>query len=292
MKTAKAALGAQEEISQEMQRFVKAVEGGLGEGETLSEERFTVYYQPKIDLTTGELVGAEALVRGIGEDGSLIAPAQFITYMEEDGSIRALDLFVLEQALAQMAAWQEKGLGLVPVSVNLSRVTMVSPTTPASILALQSRYPSIPPEALEIEITERGPMETETFQETVEKYSACGLRLSLDDFGSQYANMSLFTNVRFDTVKLDRSLIARLGDNPVNEALVRDIIAICRTYGMNCVAEGVETEEHAALLRSLGCRFAQGYYYDKPLAAADFEEKYLWRRTLRFSDHTGKETHS
>ena len=231
-------------------------------------------------------------MRGIGEDGSLIAPAQFITYMEEDGSIRALDLFVLEQALAQMAAWQEKGLGLVPVSVNLSRVTMVSPTTPASILALQSRYPTIPPEALEIEITERGPMETETFQDAVEKYSACGLRLSLDDFGSQYANLSLFTNVRFDTVKLDRSLIARLGDNPVNEALVRDIIAICRTYGMNCVAEGVETEEHAALLRSLGCRFAQGYYYDKPLAAADFEEKYLWRRTLRFSDYTGKETHS
>ena len=73
---------------------------------------------------------------------------------------------------------------------------------------------------------------------------------------------------------------------------MRDIIAICRTYGMNCVAEGVETEKHAALLRSLGCRFAQGYYYDKPLAAADFEEKYLWRRTLRFSDHTGKETHS
>lgn len=292
VKTAKAALGAQEEISQEMQRFVKAAESGLGEGETLSEERFTVYYQPKIDLTTGELVGAEALVRGIGEDGSLIAPAQFITYMEEDGSIRALDLFVLEQALAQMAAWQEKGLGLVPVSVNLSRVTMVSPTTPASILALQSHYPTIPPEALEIEITERGPMETESFQDAVEKYSACGLRLSLDDFGSQYANLSLFTNVRFDTVKLDRSLIARLGDNPVNEALVRDIIAICRTYGMNCVAEGVETEEHAALLRSLGCRFAQGYYYDKPLAAADFEEKYLWRRTLRFSDHTGKETHS
>ena len=135
-------------------------------------------------------------------------------------------------------------------------------------------------------------METETFQDAVEKYSACGLRLSLDDFGSQYANLSLFTNVRFDTVKLDRRLIARLGDNPVNEALVRDIIAICRTYGMNCVAEGVETEEHAALLRSLGCRFAQGYYCDKPLAAADFEEKYLWRRTLKFSDHTGKETHS
>ena len=292
VKTAKAAMGTQKQIPQDMQRFVKAAEGALGERAELSEERFTVYYQPKIDLATGELVGAEALVRGIGEDGALIAPAQFITYMEEDGSIRALDLYVLEQTLAQMACWQEKGLGLVPVSVNLSRVTMVSPTTPASILALQSRYPSIPPEALEIEITERGPMETETFQETVEKYSACGLRLSLDDFGSQYANMSLFTNVRFDTVKLDRSLIARLGDNPVNEALVRDIIAICQTYGMTCVAEGVETEAQAALLRGLGCRYAQGYYYDKPLAAADFEEKYLWRRTLKFSDHTGKEIHS
>ena len=109
----------------------------------------------------------------------------------------------------------------------------------------------------------------------MDRFRACGLHISLDDFGSQYANLSLFTNVKFETVKLDRSLIAELGANPINRALVRDLVQICRAYGMTCVAEGVETEEQVAALRDMGCIYAQGFYYGRPVPAEEFEKTYL-----------------
>ena len=153
-------------------------------------------------------------MRGIDEDGTLIPPAQFIEYLEESGVIRVLDLFVLEQSLAQAEQWRAAGLGTVPVAVNLSRMTLVHPSTLASVLAIQSRYPALPASALELEITERGGgIETSEFRAIVERFHACGLRLSLDDFGSQYANLPLFTNVKFDTIKIDRSLIADVADS-------------------------------------------------------------------------------
>ena len=107
------------------------------------------------------------------------------------------------------------------------------------MLAVQSRYPALPPTALELEITERiGGIGTAAFGEVVKQFRSCGLRVSLDDFGSQYANLPLFTNVKFDTVKLDRSLITGLVSNPINRMLVQDIVHICQTYDMTCVAEG------------------------------------------------------
>ena len=227
-------------------------------------------------MRTGRLSGAEALARGIGEDGSVIQPSQFIGLLEEDGAIRELDLMVLKRSLAQMDRWRQAGLGVVPVAVNLSRVTIAHPSTLASILALQSRYPEVPPDALELEITERGgSVDNTDLQQLVEQYHACGLRLSLDDFGSQYANLPLFTDVKFDTVKLDRSLINGVSTNPISHALVRDIIQICRNFHMDCVAEGVETEEQVAALLEMGCTCAQGFYYDKPMPVEQFEEKYL-----------------
>lgn len=244
--------------------------------DTQAESRFTVYFQPKIDMRTGRLSGAEALARGIGEDGSVIPPSQFVGLLEEDGAVRELDLMVLERSLAQMDRWRQADLGIVPVAVNLSRVTIAHPSTLASILALQSRYPEVPPDALELEITERGgSVDNTDLQQLVEQYHACGLRLSLDDFGSQYANLPLFTDVKFDTVKLDRSLINGVSTNPISHALVRDIIQICRNFHMDCVAEGVETEEQVAALLEMGCTCAQGFYYDKPMPVEQFEEKYL-----------------
>ena len=236
---------------------------------------FTVYYQPKIDMRTGALVGAEALVRGVGGDGSVFPPAQFIQLLEEEGTIRELDIFVLDQALSQIDRWREAGLGVVPVAVNLSRVTVSHPNTLASVLAIQSRFPQVPAQTMELEITERGEMELSEFQNIVEQFRGCGLRIGLDDFGSQYANLSLFTNVRFDTVKLDRSLITGLARNPINRMLVQDIVEICGAYGMDCVAEGVEALEQSTVLLEMGCVHAQGFYYDRPMPAEAFEQKYL-----------------
>ena len=238
--------------------------------------RFVVHFQPKMDLKTGGLLGAEALVRGISEDGGVVLPDVWLGGLERTGDIRELDLFVLERTLAQMEQWREQGLGVVPVSVNLSRVTLFSPTALASILAIQSRYPQIPSEALELELTESGGnVAAASLREVTDQFRQCGLRVGLDDFGSKYANLSIFTNVRFDTVKLDRSLIADLTDNPISRMLVQDIIQICRTCGMNCVAEGVENQEQAAALDKMGCSCAQGYLYAPPLPPEEFEQKYL-----------------
>ena len=240
--------------------------------------RFVLYYQPKVDMRTGALAGAEALARAVADDGSVAAPGRFIDFLEQDGSIRELDLFVLERAMAQADQWRAAGLGVVPMAVNLSRVTLAHPSILASILAVQSRFPELPASALELEITERGDgIQNSELRRIVEQFRACGLRTSLDDFGSQYANLSLFTNAPFETVKLDRSLIAELTGNAMNRALVRDLVQICRSYGMTCVAEGVETAEQASILLEMGCLYAQGFYYGRPVPAEEFERSYLDR---------------
>ena len=276
VKEAKAAMhGEGLDTSDEVLGFAQRAEEYHSVGAAARAGRFTVYFQPKIDMRTGRLYGAEAMVRGIAEDGSIVAPGQFIEYLEQDGSIRDLDIYVLERSLDQADRWREEGLGLVPVATNISRATLVHPSTLASVLAVQSRYPHFPAEALELEVTERGGIETGEFRRIVERFRSCALRLSLDDFGSQYANLPLFTNVRFDTVKLDRSLITGLAGNPVSRMLVRDIVQICRAYGMDCVAEGVETAAQRDALLEAGCYYGQGYFYDPPLPAMEFELKYL-----------------
>ena len=113
---------------------------------------------------------------------------------------------------------------------------------------------------------------------SVDSFRSYGFRVCLDDFGSRYANLSLFTNVTFDTVKLDRSLITQLADNEANRMLVKDLVQIGKGRGMRCVAEGVETQEQIRALLEIGCNYAQGYYYDKPMNAQDFREKYLLKR--------------
>ena len=121
----------------------------------------------------------------------------------------------------------------------------------------------------------------------MDQYRELGLRFSLDDFGSQYANIPIFTNVHFDTVKLDRHLISELSSNSINRMLIHDIIQICQVSGMTCVAEGVETQIQQDILTEIGCVYAQGYYYDRPMEADKFEEKYL--RTSGNVKQAGKE---
>ena len=238
--------------------------------------RFTVYFQPQIDMRSGALFGAEALVRGIDEDGGLIPPGRFIDALEKSGGIWELDLFVLERTFSQLERWRRQGLGNIRVSVNLSRVSLLNPSALASVLAIQSRYPEVPSQDVELEITESVDTQGDSqMQAVIDSFRQCGLQFSLDDFGSRYANLSIFANVKFDTVKLDRSLITGLVNNTVNQMLIRDIIQICRACGTVCIAEGIEQPEQVDTLRQLGCVYAQGYYYDQPMPAEQFEQKYL-----------------
>ena len=183
---------------------------------------------------------------------------------------------MLDHAMALMDRWRERGLPTIPVSVNFSRLTLFAPSTPAAVLAIQSRYPLVSPGLLEIEITESSMGgDSQSLSEVLERFREFGMKFSLDDIGVGYANISIFTNVKFDSVKLDRSLIAQLPGNPKGQMLVRDLVSICHTCGMICVAEGVENKAQIAALTQAGCRYGQGYYFDRPLSTEDFEEKYL-----------------
>ena len=241
-----------------------------------NRQRFVPYFQPKVDMRDGSLAGAEALARGIDSKGNIITPAQFIESLENDGSIRDLDLFMLDSVLRQLSEWQMKGLPLIKVSINISRVTLFNPTILASVLAIQSRYPNIPPDQIELEITETGgDMEKATLACIVDNFRECGLKFELDDFGTGYANMTVFSNIKFETIKLDRTLVGDLPGNEISSVLVENITKICENFGMQCIAEGVETRQQEAALLDAGCIYGQGFYYAKPLPSDEFEQRYL-----------------
>ena len=161
-------------------------------------------------------------------------------------------------------------------TMNISRFTLFNPTSLASILAIQSHYPEIPAEQIELEITETaGDMEKATPASIVDNFREFGIEFDLDDFGSRYANISMFSSIRFNTIKLDRSLVNDLPDNEISRMLVENIVTICKNFGMRCVAESVETRLQEAALLKAGCIYAQGYYYSKPLPPGKFEKEFL-----------------
>ncbi|MDO5134766.1 MAG: EAL domain-containing protein [Eubacteriales bacterium] len=245
-------------------------------GEMINAERFTVFFQPKVDMETNRLVGAEALVRGLDEEGKLIFPVQFVEAFEKEGTIRDLDLYVLACAMKTLDGWRREGKELVPISVNFSRGTLLDLRIRASVLAIQSRYPELSPDLIELEITESaGIVSYQTLAKAMEGLREYGVTFALDNFGSKYANLAIFANVDFDTVKLDRSLIGDIVTNENSRMIIRDIVGICNRKKIRCIAEGVETKEQIDVLLDMGCRCAQGYYYDRPLPERLFFHKYI-----------------
>lgn len=244
-----------------------------------SLQKFIPYFQPKIDMRDGTVVGAEVLSRGVDTDGKIIPPSHFIDSLEQAGKIRELDLYMLDAALKQLSKWKKKGLPPIKVSINISRITLFNPTALASVLAIQSRYPEIPADQIELEITETASdMEKATLAGIVDSFRECGVKFALDDFGSGYANISVFSNIRFHTIKLDRSIVNDLPENEITEMLVRNITQICNNFNMNCIAEGVETRQQAEALLEAGCIYGQGYYYARPLPLEEFEDRFLKRK--------------
>lgn len=241
-----------------------------------AELRLIPFFQPKIDMRDGGLAGAEALVRGVDKDGNIIMPAQFISEMEKDGSIGKLDFFMLENVLKQLSEWKAKGLTQIKMSVNMSRITLFAPKTLDTVLEIRSRYPDIPVKLVEFEITETaGDVGKSALAHIVDSFRERGFSFELDDFGAGYANISLFSNIKFKAIKLDRSLVDDLPDNAISSMFVENITKICRNFGMECIAEGVETRQQAESLLQAGCVYGQGFYYSKPISALEFEARYL-----------------
>lgn len=242
------------------------IEQGLRHAQEKGE--LELYYQPQMDIASGRLVGAEALLRW-HVDGGLIPPDQFIPVAEETGLIVPMGEWIIDTAIAQAAAWRRQ-FGQVPrLAINLSPRQFVGRQLAHCVLASLARW-QLPTEAIELEITESLLLNPEgDSMDELRSLHAQGLRLSLDDFGTGYSSLSYLQRLPIGVLKIDRSFITPLGSEQAN-AIVRAIIAMAHSLDLVVVAEGVETEAQLTILRALGCDIGQGYFYSQPLPAAAF----------------------
>jgi diguanylate cyclase (GGDEF)-like protein/PAS domain S-box-containing protein len=237
--------------------------------------QYMIFFQPIMEATTEEMRSAEALLRGVDAQGNLILPRKFVPNYEALGLIRYLDMFVLEETCKTMSQWREEKLPMVPVSVNLSRETILVPDILPKMIEISNRY-RIPRKMIQIEVTERvGDIEESTIARVANAIKESGFSLAIDDFGSEYSNLSVVSRLELDALKIDRGLIAQMEGNQGAEIVVRTILSLCEEMGLVSVAEGVETLHQKEMLVSLGCDYFQGFLFSKALPVKEFTYRYL-----------------
>ncbi len=242
--------------------------------EELDRGQFGVYLQAKVDLESGKITGAEALVRKWDEDGLLIPPIKFIPIYEREKIVRHVDYFVIETVCKTLRQWMDEG-NPIKISLNLSRVTFMEYNIIRDMKMICDRY-NVPTELIDIEITESSnKIDNENLRERIVEAKHHGFSVSLDDFGAEYSNLLMLANMEFSQIKIDKSLIDHICDDWKSRTIVEYAIAMCKQLKMdNSLAEGVETEEQRLVLKSIGCRSGQGYLFAKPMALDDFYAKY------------------
>jgi len=251
--------------------------------QALREEEFLLHYQPQVDLATGEIIGAEALVRWRRPDSGLVPPARFIPVLEDTGDIVEVGRWIMRTACRQNRAWQESGIVPLRVAINLS-ARQFSRGGLVGTVADALEESGLDPSCLELEITESLLMEdlNASLQILGElQNTAGGLRVSIDDFGTGYSSLSYLKSFPIDLLKIDQSFVRDIPGNPDDAAITTAIIRLAHSLRLGVIAEGVETREQAAFLRGRGCNEAQGYYFSRPLPADEFAE--LMRRGGRIS---------
>ena len=231
----------------------------------LARKEFLLYYQPQIDVRTGEIVGMEALIRWQHPVRGLVSPADFIPLTEETGLIVPIGEWVLQTACKQSKAWQAAGFAPIPVSVNLSsrqfrqRVLLQTIEQAMDASGLDCRH-------IVLEITESVVMqEQEASRALLVELASKGLRLAMDDFGTGYSSLSNLKRFPIDAIKIDRSFVMDITTDPDDAAITKAIIAMGRSLNLNVIAEGVETEEQLAFLYQQGCHMIQGFLISRPV---------------------------
>ena len=240
--------------------------------QALEREEFFLHYQPKLDLKTSAITGVEALLRWQNEELGLVPPARFIPVAEEMGLIVSIGKWVMRTACAQTMAWQRQGLPLVCMAVNLSPRQFTDPNLLEDIAAVLLDT-GMPPNLLELELTEGMVMsDVDRATKMLAAISKMGVRLALDDFGTGYSSLAQLKHFPFNTLKVDRSFVRDLMENPEDQAITEAIITMGKTLSMTVVAEGVEKQEQEKFLREHACDESQGYYFSKPISADKLAE--------------------
>jgi EAL domain-containing protein (putative c-di-GMP-specific phosphodiesterase class I) len=241
----------------------------------LALDEFHLAYQPIVTLATGEIVGAEALLRWTPGDGSSVCPSTFIPIAEESGLILPIGAWVLREACQQAALWSRS---LLParefhISVNVSALQLADPDLPNQVEAALVEG-GLPPAVLMLEVTETALIvDIEQSVEALIALKAIGVGLAIDDFGTGQSSLAYAHRFPVDVIKVDQSFVARIESQPTSAAITASVIGLAHSLGMQALAEGIETAGQLELLRSMGCDLGQGYYFDRPATPEALSER-------------------
>ena len=242
--------------------------------EALRSEEFHVFYQPKVNVLTGELSGAEALCRWI-RNGKVVPPMDFIPALEETSDICKLDFYMLEHVCADIRRWLDEGKNIVRVSVNLSRKHIVNTDLLENVIEIIDRN-NVPHKYIEIELTETTTdVEFVDLKRLVGGFRDAGISASVDDFGIGYSSLNLIRVIPWDILKVDKSFLPTEEDDPesIRSIMFKYVVSMARELGLECIAEGVETQAQLDVLRENNCNIAQGFFFDRPLPVEEFEKR-------------------
>lgn len=242
--------------------------------EAFANLEFQMYLQPKCELVSRHLVGAEALVRWESEKTGNQYPNEFIPVFEKTGFIVQLDLYMMECTCQLLRHWIDFGIEPVPISVNQSKLLLLNPIYFNVITTTIEKY-NLPPRLIEVEITETIMYDnTEALNELISKLHAYGVRVSIDDFGSGYSSLLLIRDIKADILKIDKSFVYKAENDTIGKKILSSIIQLADTLNMQILAEGIETEDQLSMLADLGCHEGQGYLFGRPVPAETFAKKF------------------
>jgi diguanylate cyclase (GGDEF)-like protein len=236
----------------------------------ISTGKFYLVFQPIVDAVTREITGAEGLARWCGADGKIIYPGEFIAIAEESGAITSLGNRLFEEACGYIRQWRDAGNVTVPISLNISPIQLRDPTFGLQLIAKIEKF-GIDSHLINIEITESTIIKNlEMTQKNLDLLKRYGVGVHIDDFGTGYSSLSLLKDLPLDALKIDQSFVRGLGIDAGAKSIVQAIVELSKKLGFVTIAEGVETEEQAVVLRDIGVNCLQGYYFSRPVEAKEF----------------------
>lgn len=234
---------------------------------------FHVYLQPKINMITSRVYGAEALSRWVHPTYGILSPDKYIPIFEENGFIFKLDMYMFEEICKMKARWREQDVGFenIPISINMSRPHLLRQAVVDELLDITKKY-DVDPSEIDIEITENMYLKDHTaLTEVVCKLQSFGFHVSIDDFGSGFSALNMLKDIPVDTIKIDKEFLQISTNNERGKKVIKHIILLCKDLKFNIMVEGVETAEQVKFLVGYGCEIVQGFYYSRPITVEEFE---------------------
>lgn len=248
------------------QKIINAMEMAI------QNKEFTLYLQPKYDIEQGTIIGAEALVRWISQENGFISPGDFIPVFENNGFVYEVDKFIWEESCRYLRKWLDEGREVHPISVNVSRIDLYDPKLVKHLVDLREKY-QMPSQYLELEITESAYTEDpEQIITITRQLREAGFVILMDDFGTGYSSLNMLKDIQIDVLKLDMGFLKSSDYSAKGGNILTAILKMAESLKMQTIAEGVETKEQVEFLKSIGCKYVQGFYYSKPLPVGEFEK--------------------